>query len=76
MGFLGAIAVIGMIPTVAVFTVVYMRLEGRESWRKIAIEAACLVLSVWAVFDRLLHIPWPGSVLGQILPILQIIPSV
>ena len=46
MGFLGAIAVIGMIPTVAVFTVVYMRLEGCESWRKIAIEAAMGVARV------------------------------
>ncbi|MEQ3625372.1 MAG: tripartite tricarboxylate transporter permease [Celeribacter sp.] len=76
LGFLGSIAVIGMIPTVAMFTIVYMRVEARESWRKIAIEAACLVLSVWIVFDRLLHIPWPSSVLGQAVPVLQVIPSV
>lgn len=76
MGFLGSIALIGMIPTAVLFTIVYMRLEARNNWSTIAAEAGFLGFAVWAVFDRLLRIPWPDSVLGQTLPILQLIPSV
>lgn len=76
LGFLGSVALIGMIPTVALFTLVYMRVEGRERWLRTGLEAALLVLAVWVVFDRLLHIPWPSTLMGQLLPILQVIPSV
>ncbi len=75
-GFLASMAAIGLIPTVPVFIVAYMRLEGHERWRLIVPMTVAMTLFVYAVFDRLLAIPWPPSLLGTLLPALKAIPSV
>ncbi|SPB13234.1 hypothetical protein NOV72_00531 [Caballeronia novacaledonica] len=68
--FLACMSVIGMIPTVPLMIVAYMRIEGRESWRLSLILAACVTVFLYLVFDRIIHIPWPDSFLGQWFPAL------
>jgi hypothetical protein len=75
-GFAGCMALIGLIPTVPIFIVSFMRIEGREPW-KIVIPMACsIVLLIYVVFDQLLAIPWPPTLAGMLFPALHAIPSV
>jgi TctA family transporter len=76
LAFMATMAVIGLIPTVAVFIVVFMRLEGRERWPLVLTYAAVLVLSIYVVFDFFMSLPWPPTLLGTFVPVLKIIPSV
>ena len=69
--FLAMIWLIGMLPAVFLFILAYMRIEGREPWWltltvSLAMTAACYVL-----FDQLLRIVWPGTVLGHAAPALR-----
>jgi hypothetical protein len=73
--FMGSMAVIGLIPTVAVFVVVFMRLEGQERWTLVITYAAVLVGTIFVVFDQFMSIPWPPTLLGQWFPALKFIPS-
>jgi hypothetical protein len=71
--FLAAMAAIGLIATVLVFIIAYMRLEGRERWSLTLPMAIGTTLFVYALFDRLLAIPWPQTLLGTLLPALKAI---
>ncbi len=67
---------IGMLPTILVFSFAFMCLEG-ERWQTAAAISAGLVVFCWFVFDRLLALPWPDSLLGDLVPALkQAIPGV
>jgi hypothetical protein len=75
-GFMGLMALIGLIPTVPVFVVGYMRLEGRERWRLAIPFAVFVTLFIYIVFDQLLAVPWPSTIMGDIFPNLKdIVPS-
>lgn len=74
--FLVLVAVIGFIPAIPVFILIFMRREGPERWQLMAWHMIGITLAVWAIFDKLLHLPWPPSLLGQLIPALQVIPSV
>jgi hypothetical protein len=74
--FLGGMALIGLIPTVPVFIIAYMRLEGREKYRHALIMAVIMMTLIYVVFDQLLAIPWPPTILGDWFPVLKMIPSV
>jgi hypothetical protein len=75
-GFMGSMAVIGLIPTVALFVLLFMRLEGRERWSLVIPYAVILVLAITIVFDLFMAVPWPATLLGELFPFLKIIPSV
>jgi TctA family transporter len=76
-GFLCSMAVIGLIPTVPIFIIAYMRLEGGEKYRHAIIMAAVMVTLIYVVFDQLLSIPWPPTYLGDWFPVLKgLVPSV
>ncbi|MDP2354923.1 MAG: tripartite tricarboxylate transporter permease [Beijerinckiaceae bacterium] len=76
LAFMGSMSVIGIIPTVPLFVVLYMRLEGPESWKLVVPQAIGLTVFIWFVFDQLLTIPWPPTFLGSWAPWLKdIIPS-
>jgi TctA family transporter len=76
LGFLALIAMIGMLPTVFAFVILYMRLEGDEKWRLTLAIAAGMTAFAYVVFERLLHLPWPPTVLGGWFPALKdLIPS-
>jgi putative tricarboxylic transport membrane protein len=75
--FLISMAVIGILPTVPLFVTAFMRLEGREKWRIVIPMAAIMCLFIYGLFDQLLAIPWPPTVLGDVFPALKgVIPSV
>ncbi|MPZ37868.1 MAG: hypothetical protein GEU95_07350 [Rhizobiales bacterium] len=73
---IGSMAVIGLIPTMAIFVVVYMRLENREPWSLVLPQAFGLPFIIYFVFDQLLTIPWPPTIIGGFFPALKIMPSV
>jgi hypothetical protein len=75
-GFMAVMAVIGLIPTVAVFVVFFMRYEARERWSLVIPYAAILVAFIWFAFDYFMAVPWPPTLLGQWFPALKVIPSV
>jgi TctA family transporter len=75
-GLMGSMAAIGLIPTIPLFVIAYMWLENREPWRLILPQAVALPLLVYIVFDQLLTIPWPPTLLGSWFPALKAIPSV
>jgi hypothetical protein len=68
--------IIGLIPAVPIFIISYMRLEGREKWKIVIPMAVCVVALIYIVFDQLLAIPWPPTLLGTFFPVLKVIPSV
>ena len=122
LSFMAVMAVIGLIPTVPIFIVAYMRTEAREwmarslaaaslfglrlvglksaalalnrhladhvriearkrrdnpePWKVVIPMAAGVVLLIYVVFDQLLAIPWPPTILGTLFPVLKAIPSV
>jgi hypothetical protein len=70
-GFLLAIWLVGFIPAIVVFVFAYMCLGfGEPAWRSLLLAAATAVLA-WGLFDRLLAVAWPASVLGDLLPQLR-----
>ena len=73
--FLCCMAVIGLIPTVPIFIIAYMRLEGPEKWRHAALMALIMTALIEIVFDQLLTVPWPETILGTLVPALKFIPS-
>ena len=76
-GFLISMALIGIIPTVPLFIVSFMRLEGREPWRIVIPMAVVMCVFIYVLFDQLLAIPWPPTVLGDLIPSLRgVVPSV
>ncbi|TBU72488.1 hypothetical protein DNK06_20210 [Pseudomonas daroniae] len=64
LAFFVSTALIGMLPTVPLLIVAFMRIEGREPWRLSLILAVCVTAILYGIFDRLLHIAWPSSLLG------------
>ena len=74
--FMGVMAFIGLIPTVGVFVVFFMRYENKERWKLIITYAIILVISITFVFEHIMHIPWPPTFFGQWFPALKMIPSV
>ena len=76
-GFMISMYLIGLIPTVAVFVVVFMRFEGPEPWRIVLPYAVFMTLFIYVMFDQMLTIPWPPTLLGTMVPALKgVIPSV
>jgi TctA family transporter len=76
LAFMAVMAVIGLIPTVAIFVVVFMRLEGPERWSLVISYMLILVLGIYLAFHVFMALPWPPTLLGSLFPALKIIPSV
>ena len=76
-GFMLSMATIGLLPTVPLFVIAFMRIEGRERYTIIIPMAICMTFLIYAVFDQFLAIPWPPTVMGDFFPILkEYLPSV
>ncbi len=77
LAFMASMSVIGLIPTVPLFVMLYMRLEGPEPWKIVVPQAICLTVFIWFLFDQLLTIPWPPTYLGAWAPWLKaFVPSI
>jgi hypothetical protein len=75
-GLMGSMAVIGLIPTIPLFVALFMRLENREPWHLVLPQVIALPLAIYVIFDQLLTVPWPPTLIGQLIPALKAIPSV
>jgi TctA family transporter len=76
LGFMASMATIGLIPTAALFVVLFMRYEARERWSLVLPYAAILALFIIVAFDYFMSVPWPQTLLGTWFPFLKVIPSV
>jgi len=76
LGFLLSMGAIGILPTIPLFVVLFMRLEGRERWTLVVPMAVAVTLFVYGVFDQMLAMNWPLTWIGQAFPALRFIPSV
>ena len=69
--FMASMATIGLIPTAPIFIVAFMRLEAKEPWKIVIPYALCMVTFVYVVFDKLLTIPWPQTLVGTWFPAIK-----
>jgi hypothetical protein len=69
--FLLAIWLIGFLPAIALFVFAYMCFGFGEPALHSAGFAAATVLLCWGLFDRLLAVAWPPSLLGDYFPALR-----
>jgi hypothetical protein len=74
--FMAVMSVIGLVPTAGLFVVFFMRYENQEPWRIVLPYAIVLMLSVSIVFDYIMSIPWPPTLIAQWFPALKILPSI
>jgi hypothetical protein len=74
--FMGVMAVIGLVPTAGLFVVVFMRYENKEPWKLVITYAMVLVFAISFVFDNVMSIPWPPTLVGQWFPVLKFLPSI
>lgn len=70
-GFLIAIELVGMLPSIAIFMVTRMVYEGETPWYQACLITAGLLAGMYLLFVQLLHVPWPASQLGDFLPELR-----
>jgi TctA family transporter len=70
-GLLAAIAVIGLLPALGVYAFSYMVSAGRTRWVLALVITASLWVGFYVLFVKLLHVPWPPSLLGDTFPDLR-----
>ncbi len=68
--FLGA-SIIGLLPAMFFFLVIYMKTWGKASWAVTLGIAVPLWAFCYGLFHHILIIPWPQSVVGDTWPILR-----
>ena len=66
-----AVWLIGLMPAMGIYMFSYMATAGRTRWA----TALAITVSLWIVFYflfvKLLHVPWPPSLLGDMFPALR-----
>jgi TctA family transporter len=60
--------IIGLLPGIFVFLVLYLRFAADETWSKTMGIAIGLWVPIYILFHRILFIPWPQSMLGDWFP--------
>lgn len=61
LGFFGAIVLVGFPIAIPFFVFLYLRLQGREGWGLSLVFTLVVWGLFYALFDRLLHIPFPDG---------------
>lgn len=62
-GFGMAVWLLGFQVSAVLFTFLYLRFKGRESWKMSTVLTVLLGVLMIGVFGRLLHLSWPDSLL-------------
>ncbi|MGH6767993.1 MAG: tripartite tricarboxylate transporter permease [Xanthobacteraceae bacterium] len=75
-GFMGVMAIIGLVPTVGLFVIFFMRYENQERWTVVLPYAITLMFAISFVFDYIMSIPWPPTLIAQWFPALKMLPSI
>lgn len=70
-GFLAFGIAVGFLPAIWCFVVLMMGFEFRERWLFSLLAAALATLALWIIFDRLLAVPWPQSLIDDYIPLLR-----
>jgi putative tricarboxylic transport membrane protein len=70
-GLMVLVALIGFIPAIAVFVFAYMHFGFGERALPSAVFAAATTLLCWGLFQKLLAVAWPQSLLGDYFPALR-----
>jgi TctA family transporter len=70
-GLLTAIAAIGLLPALGLYTFSYMVTAGRTRWTLALTITTSLWVGFYLLFVKLLHVPWPPSFLGDAFPDLR-----
>lgn len=66
LGLLGAIRLIGLPAALPLFVLVYARFYG-GSWRISVVLAALIAGFIFGVYNEIMHVYWPESLLGDLL---------
>lgn len=74
--FLGLFAVFGIFVTIPIFLIVFMRVEGPESWKTVSAITIVFTVATYLMFQYWLNIRWPDALIGQWLPFLQVVPGI
>jgi TctA family transporter len=69
--FFGSAAVIGLLPSMFFFLVGYMRFWGKETWKTTLYISVPLWIFCYYLFHKILIIPWPQTVVGNMFPVLR-----
>ncbi|ESR26149.1 tripartite tricarboxylate transporter permease [Lutibaculum baratangense] len=70
-GLIAGVALVGMIPAIVIYAFAYMVVAGRTAlWRALLITVL-FGAGLYFLFHMTLHIPWPHSVLGDLVPQLR-----
>jgi hypothetical protein len=75
-GFMGVMSVIGLVPTAGLFVIFFMRYENQESWKIVIPYAIFLMFAISFVFDYIMSVPWPPTLVAGWFPILKMLPSI
>lgn len=71
LGFLATGLGIGMLPGLFLLTLLQSRFEFRERWSHSIIAASVMACLSWLLFDRVFHLVWPQSMIGDAMPVLR-----
>jgi TctA family transporter len=70
-GLLVSVLLIGLMPALGLYMFSYMSTAGRTPWPMALIVVASLWIGFYVLFAKLLHVPWPPSLLGDVFPDLR-----
>ena len=68
LGLLVGVWVIGMLPAMGLYMFLYMVTVGRTRIAPAVLITVALWVGMYLLFVKLLHVPWPPSLLGDMLP--------
>lgn len=71
LGLIGAIALIGVVPAIVVYAVVYMTVAGKIRLPIALLSGLLFGVFLYVLFHLTLHVPWPQSMLGDLFPDLR-----
>lgn len=70
-GLIVAVAAVGLLPAIVLYAFAYMLVPGRTRAGPALAIAAVFAAGLYGLFDAVLHVPWPQSALGDLLPRLR-----
>jgi hypothetical protein len=70
-GLLVGVLLIGLMPAMGLYMFLYMSTAGRTRWPTALIITISLWFGFYVLFVKLLHVPWPPSLLGDVFPDLR-----